>query len=541
MIKYSIFLLNFIKFLTFNNLLYCNCESLNSTYIKVLKSKLFENYMADTIPTIDKPINLSMGIAIRAINNVNQIDGTIDLNIWLRYSWNDYNLIWNESESNISSIILRTDPELDNCIWTPDIYLYNTAENPLENLKMSNAEVNSNGNIFWSRPGIIKLTCHFDLSDFPYDRQRCYIKLGSWSYSGFKLLLSPGSPTVDLENFQENEEWNLELVDFKINDLKYACCPHKYYDITFILTLKRYSEYYENNIIIPTFATASLIIVTLIIPWSSGERISFAITVMLAIIVFLLILSDSLPKSNNTPLLSRIITGLTIFSLFGVLFTVLVSALDSYKEQQLNNKNENNCIKCLFNLCKCIFNNKKSKNSESNNALNNDNRSSYITDTSDISHTSDIDYTNNTEHNNIGNNINKNKKSSNNTKHNNSGNNIIKKNSNIKHKPNISKSKKADNFDNLMVRSNSYSNALNINSSQNSDNVRQNSDTVRQNSDTVRQNSDNESNIDIENNDYIQKEFSIIIRNMEIFYSTIFLILFLILCLIMIVSKYINK
>ena len=195
---------------TFLNLgLNTDANSLNSSKVNHLREKLLRNYRSDTIPNNGEPLNLSMGLAMRAFNNINQIDGTVELNVWLRYWWNDYNLVWNKNKWNISSLTFRTEPGLDGTVWTPDIYLYNTAENPLENLKYSNIEVDNNGNIIWSRPGIIKATCAFDLTNFPYDRQLCQIKLGSWTYNGFQLIIQEGSPPIDTENYQQNEEWKL--------------------------------------------------------------------------------------------------------------------------------------------------------------------------------------------------------------------------------------------------------------------------------------------------------------------------------------------
>jgi hypothetical protein len=52
---------------------------------------------------------------------------------------------------------------------------------------------------------------------------------------------------------------------------------------------------------------------------------------MLSLIVFLLILSESLPKTDSHPLLSKMLVGLTFFSLLVVFFTVIISALYSYK------------------------------------------------------------------------------------------------------------------------------------------------------------------------------------------------------------------
>ena len=65
-------------------------------------------------------------IGIAKFNNIDQIDGSINMNVWLRYNWNS-NIKWNSSNFNdISSINLNTNPDADKFIWTPDIYLYNT-------------------------------------------------------------------------------------------------------------------------------------------------------------------------------------------------------------------------------------------------------------------------------------------------------------------------------------------------------------------------------------------------------------------------------
>ena len=52
--------------------------------------------------------NLTLSLALRAFNNIDQIDGSINMNIWLRYNWNS-DISWNLSDyNNISSIILNT-------------------------------------------------------------------------------------------------------------------------------------------------------------------------------------------------------------------------------------------------------------------------------------------------------------------------------------------------------------------------------------------------------------------------------------------------
>jgi len=331
------------------NLLSLGTNAINSS--KILLNDIFNDYNNNVIPINDYPLDLSMGLALRSLNKVDQLEGIITSNVWLRYYWNDKNLKWNpEDYNNISFLSLKTDHEYDMSIWVPDIYLYNTAENPLENLALTNAIVHSNGDILWSRPGMITSTCSFHLQDFPYDQQNCTLKFGSWSYSG--LFLNLVKESIDISNYQVNEEWDLIETTITKNTEYYSCCPEPYYDITFNLILRRKNGYYNLNIILPTFATASLMILTLFVPWDSGERISFAATVMLSLIVFLLILSENLPKSDEKPLLSRMLIGLTLFSLISLVFTIFVSAMHSYKND--DNKFAVRMIKTISNYCKCI-------------------------------------------------------------------------------------------------------------------------------------------------------------------------------------------
>ena len=314
------------------NTVYCDNKS-------NLIQTIFENYNKESSPQINnEPLNLSLGLALRAFKRIDQMEGTISANVWLRYKWIDERLSWNMDDYNYSFLSLNTNPEYDYSIWIPDIYLYNTAENPLSEIDYSRAIVKNNGEILWSRPGMITSTCSFDLTHFPYDRQKCYMKFGSWSYDGHQLDLHINGDGIDISNYINHEEWELSNYYSEKNVQYYSCCPEPYPDIKFYYVITRRTGYYDLNIVLPTFATASLILLTLLVPWSSGERISFAVTVMLSIIVFLLILSDNLPKSDQKPLLSRMIIGLTLFSLIGVFFTILISALSDYNDKF--NKNE---------------------------------------------------------------------------------------------------------------------------------------------------------------------------------------------------------
>ena len=324
------FYLFFLLFSLFNN-------SSANVAERNLKNHLLQDYRIDSLPVISNdPVDLNLGIALRSFTEINQIDGTLSINVWLRHWWYDEYLSWNPNDwNNITSIVLYTDSGMGESIWVPDIYLYNTAENPLSELNYGRVKIYNDGYILWSRPGMIRSTCSFDLTNFPYDEQQCSLKFGSWSYHGNEVNLNPGDTPVDISELQQNQEWDLVNYSFEKNIKYYTCCPDPYPDVTFNITLRRRPGYYNTNILLPAFATASLMILSFVVPSESGERIGFVTTVMLSIIVFLLILSENLPKSDNEPLLSRMLIGLAFFSLISVFVTVMLEAMRNFHKKKL--------------------------------------------------------------------------------------------------------------------------------------------------------------------------------------------------------------
>lgn len=301
------------------------------SYANQLREQLFSDYSSQDF--YGNKVDLKLGLAIRSLNHIDHVDGNVETNIWLRYYWNDKRLSWNETTYNQTTLVVNTHPEMSERIWTPDIYLYNTGEKPLEQLSYTSAIVYSSGDVIWSRPGILRSTCLFNLKNFPYDTQICYFKFGSWSYNGNMLNLSAETP-IDLTNFKQGEEWKIINTYEELEVKKYNCCPEPYYSVYFSIEMERMSEYYERNIIIPIFATSSLLVISMIIPWESGERISFTTTIMLSIIVFLLILSDNLPKTNDIPIVSTLVIGLMFYSLAVVFITVVLSSMRNVKVEE---------------------------------------------------------------------------------------------------------------------------------------------------------------------------------------------------------------
>ena len=166
---------------------------------------------------------------------------------------------------------------------------------------LTRVRISYDGHCYWAAPFIFKTSCHIDVSDFPFDEQKCRLKFGSWQHDGFELDLHRKNEYAAIANEKvENGEWNVTAIEIHRNVQFYACCPDRPFpDITFSIRLKRRSLFYTFNLIIPNFLIALLAFYSFSIPVECGERISFVITVLLSMTVFLLLVAESIPPTSE--------------------------------------------------------------------------------------------------------------------------------------------------------------------------------------------------------------------------------------------------
>lgn len=161
--------------------------------------------------------------------------------------------------------------------------------------------VNHTGKTTWNAPFIFKTLCKIKVKNFPFDRQQCKLKFGSWRYAANQLNLWFKDEKATLDDKRiKNGEWHVVNVEVTRNALVYPCCPKDVYpDITFIINIKRRSLFYMFNLIIPNFLIALLAFFSFYIPVECGERISFVMTVLLSMFVFLLLVAESIPPTSE--------------------------------------------------------------------------------------------------------------------------------------------------------------------------------------------------------------------------------------------------
>ncbi|XP_075438100.1 neuronal acetylcholine receptor subunit alpha-9 [Ascaphus truei] len=169
----------------------------------------------------------------------------------------------------------------------------------------TNVVIRYDGQIMWDSPAITKSSCKVDVSFFPFDGQQCRLTFGSWTYNGNQIDILNHLDTADLTDFVENVEWEMLGMPAKKNVITYGCCSEPYPDVTYTLILKRRASFYIFNLLLPCVMISFLAPLGFYLPADSGEKVSLGVTVLLALTVFQLLVAESMPPSENVPLIGK--------------------------------------------------------------------------------------------------------------------------------------------------------------------------------------------------------------------------------------------
>ncbi|XP_077446502.1 neuronal acetylcholine receptor subunit alpha-7-like [Stigmatopora argus] len=287
---------------------------------RLLKSLLKDyNRMERPVGNDSQPLGVTFSLSLIQIMDVDEKNQVLTTNMWLRMNWFDHYLQWNQSEHpGVKNLRFTTEQ-----IWTPDILLYNSADDDFDSTFKTNVLVNSSGFAEYLPPGIFTSTCSVDVRWFPFDVQKCVLKFGSWTYDGSLLDLQMND--ADVSGYMPNGEWDLIGVTGSRNQIFYECCKEPYPDVTFNVTIRRRTLYYALNLLIPCMLLSSMTLLIFVLPADSGEKISLGITVLLSLTVFMLLVAEIMPAtSDSVPLIGQYFASIMVIVGMSVIATVVV-------------------------------------------------------------------------------------------------------------------------------------------------------------------------------------------------------------------------
>ncbi|VDP53008.1 unnamed protein product [Schistosoma mattheei] len=144
---------------------------------KSLIRVILERYKQNGV--VGRPVNNSRvkmvvqyGLQMIQLLGLDENKQVLRTNCWAVYRWSDSLLKWNASQyGGIKE--LRIFPHQ---IWTPDIKLYNFADERLQEFREGRLVVDSSGNILWIQQALFRSTCQVEITYFPFDSQLRSVK-----------------------------------------------------------------------------------------------------------------------------------------------------------------------------------------------------------------------------------------------------------------------------------------------------------------------------------------------------------------------------
>lgn len=256
-----------------------------------------------------KPVGVSLTFHILTITDFDEVEQKLSCTGWMDISWTDEFMTWNETEYNgIRQVYPPSDSH-----WLPFLAVANSFEEmrPLgQNIIITKAL--SNGTMHWYPADSFITACTVDISKYPYDTQTCVIEFFPWGRSSEEIRMMVGDG-VPLYNYRENGEWELIKTYMhpwtKFTGTGYISMVY----VTFII--RRRPAFFILNVILPVLLLSLLNVLVFLLPAESGERVSYAVTVLLALAVYLSFISETMPKTaESVSMLSVYLTIMLIVS-----------------------------------------------------------------------------------------------------------------------------------------------------------------------------------------------------------------------------------
>ncbi|GFO36506.1 neuronal acetylcholine receptor subunit alpha-10 [Plakobranchus ocellatus] len=288
---------------------------------------LFESYNLESRPVknASHSVTITFALGLNQLLDLDEKNQVLTTSVWIYEEWRDEMLTWSPSKYDGQSALMIP----ATTIWLPDIFIFNTAGpnmNGFVNVSGSKVSIQHDGNVKWMIPLMVASACAVDVTYFPYDRQSCEIKFGSWIYDIDQLNIVVDSDQPDLEHYVMNSEYDLENVSLHRGVLDSSCCPgggqHPMVGLT--VNLRRKSLYYDYIVIAPTIMLCVMTLASFLLPCDRGEKMNIGLTVFLTLYVLQLRIADNVPDTNSTPILGVFMLVVMTFNCVSLIMATIV-------------------------------------------------------------------------------------------------------------------------------------------------------------------------------------------------------------------------
>ncbi|XP_060068318.1 neuronal acetylcholine receptor subunit alpha-6-like [Ylistrum balloti] len=262
------------------------------TDVTQLQSDLLTGYNKYVWPAEDiyQPVYVNITFFLVGIRDFDEVTGKFAVTSFMSVTWVDRRMTWNPFAYNSTFYL----PFNGKQVWKPNIILVNpfTSVGKVGEDFME-IRYDFQGNANWSPGDVMSSACDIDVTYYPFDTQKCLLRIMPWGAPSSELVFLSSVEKADLTFYSTHGTW--ELISTKTESV--VAGGLSYYNVE--ITMKRRPLFFVVNVVLPILFMAFLNSLVFVLPVDSGERVSYAITVLLAIAVFLTLVGDNLPKTSQ--------------------------------------------------------------------------------------------------------------------------------------------------------------------------------------------------------------------------------------------------
>ncbi|KAL3098796.1 hypothetical protein niasHT_024550 [Heterodera trifolii] len=312
----------------------------NTTYISQILNRLTDSKKYDKRlrPRYGEgAVDVGITIHVTSISAVSEVDMDITLDFYLRQTWYDPRLAFQQLDPELARRIKKLTVGVDYLerLWKPDTFFPNekTAVFHLATTHNSFLRIEPDGRIYTSQRLTVKAMCQMELQLFPMDSQTCKLGLESYGYDVEDIdyywgeRRSDGRRPEDAVAFDVFFLPQFRRTGYRVTGTHITTASGKYARLYFEVILSRNIGFYLMNIVIPSMLIVAISWVSF---WLSREaspaRVGLGVTTVLTMTTLITTTNNTMPKVSY-------IKGLDVFLnfCFIMVFAALVEfAIVSY-------------------------------------------------------------------------------------------------------------------------------------------------------------------------------------------------------------------
>ncbi|XP_040575478.1 glycine receptor subunit alpha-2-like [Lepeophtheirus salmonis] len=305
------------------------------SFEKADKICLPKNYAKYELPDEDSATPIIVGVDIKDIPKINDVDFSITLNAYFYVKWVDKRLrilSYNSSDINrkphMKKQSIAINSKIIEKLWLPDVEILNLSS--FETLsvlsKLEGVWIGENSELMYSLATRITIICRMKFNAFPMDIQVCKFQVGSFNYDMNKMIFFNDFIPSKQNSQQTTLDYQVNFQDLRPDETHYLALGMNYSVAGFQIILTRKVSFYIVTYYLPSalFVLVSWISF-LVNPEVIPGRMTLLVTIFLVLINIFNTIQTNSPKADGLTAIEAWVIACIIF-VFGALgeYTVIL-------------------------------------------------------------------------------------------------------------------------------------------------------------------------------------------------------------------------